>query len=712
MAADLTASFGIQTDAPSGETDALAVSLEQVYDRMVADQKAVSDLNAAMRRLKGDAATTTDSFKALKEELQAKKVALASSQVSFQKMGGSMTDASKRVADLKAARASDAAAAQAAAERQAAAAGEQKKAQEALAQKLIADAQKKGQEAIKLQSKQREEAKKELDTFLQNQRKKHQERTKEHAAELKAKKEGLKASSLTAAGENLIASAATSAAGIAAKAMMAIYAAIAAAAAAFVYFGIQAANAARAARLLREATTGSAAGAKELDRQVSALASRLPGTRAEIEEIGLALVRAQIGGPMLEHAFAAVATAAQVMGSQAGSIIQGLVERAKQSKRFILGAFDLKGTGLATDDVVRALAARLKVSFAQAKAALQNGQVGMEVGVAALNDALQARFGDIGKKMSLGLDKQFAKAQDNLGRLFKDVRFDGFLEGLASVLSLLDENTATGQALKAIVEVMLNPLLDFGASSAPGIKAFFQGAIIGALILTISLLKLKKAFKEAIGPTNVGQFDPVKMFMLGAMAVDVFAAGLMRGVRVAVFMVQVVAAVASAIGSAYDVIASVDLGEIGINIVRSLADAIAGAKDLVVEAAKKLASAIPAPIRKILGIASPSKVMRGFGRDTSKGLALGVDDGTDEVEAAAEAMARKPVEVANRATAAGRVLGEGSSKGSGGGGPTVININGVKDAEKLTEMSFWDRVADVLDRARSSGGAVAVEVTA
>lgn len=58
------------------------------------------------------------------------------------------------------------------------------------------------------------------------------------------------------------------------------------------------------------------------------------------------------------------------------------------------------------------------------------------------------------------------------------------------------------------------------------------------------------------------------------------------------------------------------------------------------QAVARLAGAIPGPIKKLLGINSPSRVMRELGGYVGEGLALGIDDGTRGVAGSAEGMAK------------------------------------------------------------------------
>lgn len=78
----------------------------------------------------------------------------------------------------------------------------------------------------------------------------------------------------------------------------------------------------------------------------------------------------------------------------------------------------------------------------------------------------------------------------------------------------------------------------------------------------------------------------------------------------------------------------------GRNIVQGIIDGITGFIDRAVDAASNLADKISSTVKRILGIASPSAVMREFGRYVAEGLALGMEDGTSDAEKAAQKMAQ------------------------------------------------------------------------
>lgn len=71
---------------------------------------------------------------------------------------------------------------------------------------------------------------------------------------------------------------------------------------------------------------------------------------------------------------------------------------------------------------------------------------------------------------------------------------------------------------------------------------------------------------------------------------------------------------------------------IGADIVHGLKDGISGAWHFVTDKVNELIAKIPLAVRKLMGIASPSKVMMELGSYMSEGLALGIDSGRPRIQ--------------------------------------------------------------------------------
>lgn len=414
-------------------------------------------------------------------------------------------------------------------------------------------------------------------------------------------------------------------------------------------FAVEAGDAARSMGILMEAAAGSAKGGKELGGMVGRLRRDFAGSREEIAGMVLELRRSGLQGVHLEKTVRAVGIATKTMGEAAGGILKGLIDRGALTKRFVLNPFDLRGTGLEFNDVAKELAKMTGRTIGTVKGAMQNGMVKLTDGIAALEAATKAKFGDLAKRQLIALPEQIARAKENLKAIFSGVDVDKFLGKLASVLDLLDETTTTGKILRTLAKTIFQPLIDFAGSSVlPMIRTFFIGASIAILDLSIVTLKAYIWFKKTFG--DVGLFKGVDAaaiaFTAGKVAVYAFVVGV--GILMAVFAAlgtlfaqitapiwQFQAAVAATIASAVamkEKIASVLGGtadttkDAGNDAAKGIADGIKDGQPAVNAAMKDLAKGGKEAFESELQIASPSKVMK----ETAKiGIGGGVVAGVD-----------------------------------------------------------------------------------
>jgi hypothetical protein len=462
-------------------------------------------------------------------------------------------------------------------------------------------------------------------------------------------------------------------------------------------FALSCADAARSAGILREGATGSAAGAERLGAEVARLAGRIATPRAEIEQLALALARSGLQGNALETALSAIATTSAVMGQAAGGALQGIIERSRLAKRFLVGALDLQGTGIKIQDIAAAVAKRMGVSAQTALAALQNGQIRLADGIAALDDVVMRKFGPLAARQMLALPTQVLKAKEALTAMFAGVRIEGFLGALHGVLSLLDENTVSGKALKAIVETLLNPLFDAIAASGPYARAFFQGLIIGALILAINVQKLRNAWDEAFGGSATSKIFTLEnalkagevafkvvlgvvLILTAALAVLAIIIALvalpfvLAGVAAYLAFTGIVAGVewvADAVSQLYTNLSGVVDGfvDAGEQAVDGFIKSLVGGNSAAAEAAKGLAKAALGGMVGALLISSPSRATGQLARYTHQGF-------TNEIEAAEPAVqASMASTFAPPDPGSGAAAGGALAKGGGGGGGQSIEVH-------------------------------------
>lgn len=346
------------------------------------------------------------------------------------------------------------------------------------------------------------------------------------------------------------------------------------------------------------------------------------------------------------------------------------------------------------------------------------------------------RGSDVARKAMLPVDVQLVKLKDNFANIFKGVKIDSFLSGMADVLDVFDESTASGQALKTIVESMLNPLFDAAAKAGPYIKQFFKGMVVGALLVAIAVVHVRDVLTDAFGGASIEGLNGMKIALyagvaaaialaigLGvlAVAIGVIAAILgVAAVAVALFMVPfaigfgvilvavlavvaVFALLGYAVYKAYNFVASLDFGAIGQSLMDGLVNGITSGAGAVMDAIRALASSMKDAIKGALGIASPSKVFAELGSFTAEGFAVGVDAEAPAVADSLSAMVEPPA--VKDMTAAGE-----SAAGGGAGGTRAVNITiplqltGMSKAEEDHARGFVERICEAFEDGLEQAG--------
>lgn len=272
-----------------------------------------------------------------------------------------------------------------------------------------------------------------------------------------------------------------------------------------------------------------------------------------------------------------------------------------------------------------------------------------------LSDDVKARLGGIAKQQMLSLDVQQRKLRENLQLLFKDVKIDGFLKALNSLTELLSQSTASGRALKAMVDTLLTPLISSIEFAGPLVKRFIQGFIIGALQLTIVILKVRNYLRDTFGGSDlIKNMDLQKLAIqagvaaFGALATAVivtaaaFGALFAIGSAVTYAIYQIVkpfAAVMAKGGELVAWVAGVHWEVLGASITGGIAKGIRAGAGAVFDAMRDMGSDAIKAFKQKLGIASPSKVAMAVTAEVPRGARIALDAGRPQVRAAAERMA-------------------------------------------------------------------------
>lgn len=326
--------------------------------------------------------------------------------------------------------------------------------------------------------------------------------------------------------------------------------------------------------------------------------------------------------------------------------------------------------------------------------------------VRALADDVRARLGGIAARQALGFDRQMQQLRENVGRIFDGLRIEGLLRALRMVTSLFSQSTASGRALRQIVEVLFQPLIDGAAAAGPVARRFFQGMILGAQRLTILFLRARNALMQAFGSRDIlGGIDlqsaalTAGTLAVGGLVTAVLAATVALGAFAAI--VGVVAAgvlvMTAPIWGALAALATLGYygARYGGQLMDGMVNGIAKGRDRVLGAIRSVATDATAALRSVLQIRSPSRVFAQLGMQIPAGLAAGVEAGSGEASGAVESMVSAP-----DAPAAAR-----------GGARTSVSIGevhihaGATDQPREMAQSFVDELVRLLEGARIELGA-------
>lgn len=354
--------------------------------------------------------------------------------------------------------------------------------------------------------------------------------------------------------------------------------------------------------------------------------------------------------------------------------------------------------------------------------------------IKALTNDVKTRLGPTAKAMMLSLDVQSQKAHENIAHLFDGIKIEKFLEGLSKITEMFSQNTATGRALKALVETLLQPLIDGVSTAGPIIKKFFQGVVIGALVMAITIYKVRNALRDTFAGS-----DFAKNINLTTIAVNlgVFAFGAFAtAVAIAlVFCVALGAGLAALVGSlvyagvwvwnfassVIDAMHSIGKGDwnaTGLAVTRGIAAGITGGASEVIIAITNLGGDALKAFRKKLGIASPSKEAFKASIEVPRGMVQAHKAGRGMVRASAEQLGAA-AEQGLRAGGGGARAGGVAAAMAGGGAPAAavgagrapvtvhignLTIGAGQSPEQIKE-SLREAVEEIFERTAHTMGA-------
>ena len=388
---------------------------------------------------------------------------------------------------------------------------------------------------------------------------------------------------------------------------------------------------------------------------------------------GMKKLGGSMGSAVGMAAAATVAVAALVVGIIAGTAAillwaVGLADAVRTSSLLNAGIAGTVEGGKELDATISKLAGTVPIAQDElqkmAADLAKGGKKGQELTDALEEAAVKAaklKYGPEYAKQLLSLDSQAAKLKRSLQGTFGGLNIEGALGGLDRMGSLLDSNTESGKVLKMAFEGIFRPLVDkIGAAAVPA-EALFLGIEIGALQAYIAMKPLLSAFgmldssassaeQSAAAMKNLGEtigmVAAVAAVVLYALAWPFIKIG--EGISAAIQLSQLLgAAIKSGIGAAVDWLSGLSLGSIGSDLIDGLVNGITGSAGKIIDAITGAVGGAISAAKQLLGIASPSKVFAEIGGYTAEGYAGGIEDGTPEATAAAEAMVEPPTVTAS-----------------------------------------------------------------
>lgn len=357
------------------------------------------------------------------------------------------------------------------------------------------------------------------------------------------------------------------------------------------------------------ATTGNAA---QMQSAIDRVSSSVALSRGEVGGFAEQLHRAGLRGADLDAALAGMATTAAVQGTA-------------QANRF----------------------ARMAAGAARAGRSVR-----------ALADDVRGRLGGIAARQMLSLEVQSSKLQESFGQLFSGLRIEGFLQKMSELGALFSQSTSTGRALKLLVERLLQPMIDALEWLMPIARRFFQGMVIGALILEQGILRLRLWLKKTFGGSDIlGGIDAMEValwagvLVIGGLAGAAAGAALAMGALAATALLIAApfiigaAAIAGVVYAGYKLVEwfqSMDWGQLGQSIIDGLVGSLRAGTTLVVQTVRGLADSAKDALTSALGIASPSRVFAELGEQIPRGMAVGIEAGAPVATGAVDEMIGAP----------------------------------------------------------------------
>lgn len=155
----------------------------------------------------------------------------------------------------------------------------------------------------------------------------------------------------------------------------------------------------------------------------------------------------------------------------------------------------------------------------------------------------------------------------------------------------------------------------------------------------------------------------------------------------------------------------IDLSAIGADIIRGLISGLASMAGAISRKVSELASLVPDGMKKFLGIASPSRLMRDeIGKWIPLGVAEGISRNAGAIDKASEQMMANAIPTLPRMPAGG--IGAASSTGAAAGGNNTFNFSGMMQGATFVVRNDYDiekiaqKLGDYVTMQARKGGVV------
>jgi hypothetical protein len=464
-----------------------------------------------------------------------------------------------------------------------------------------------------------------------------------------------------------------------------------------------------------EAIDGTAANSRETLDSLRGMANKTGLGTDKIAEYYKELRLAGVAIEDVQDIMSAGLDVSAVLGDQAGKGLVEAIKGIREKGKFGTESLgQLKGAGIGDMDAMVKVLAGMQGSntFGKTKAQidqmLKAGQVDAATGTAAILKLVKEKvdgggaLGSAAEQAGNTVGGQLAALKNQLNSVFADSAVTGpFTEALKTINHLLDPTTESGKKIRATLGRAFTEIGELLSKISPEQIEKVLTATIGLAEEVMDLVGIfSGAFKSAIEPAlkpllkmfdgsesgtqSLKALGAVLGFVtegLGRMAGAVagtFASGITFILGIPGKLVGLYNGfkdLFDRIPNSWDALQTwweeIDLSEVGGQIVDGLWDGIkAGWKGLL-EKVEGLLDLLPTAAKKVLGIASPSKVFAEIGMYTAQGFTKGVDSEGDSVEESVEDLMKPPA--VPTVSFGGPTSGSGSMAG-GRGGMTIENL--------------------------------------